>query len=177
MGRHAPDPEKHNRVECPKCHHWSWVPKSSRSNRCEQCTPPKICPRCGMRYKLEHNSCKRNGREVLYAETGQRPLKPLKQIGPKDRHRFASVVCCDDGDHIHIADITNTRMIHARCDRRKVATMVLKCIPLSCWGIMDEKNVRPTPSYHGPWCRRCYALVLRLLGDKEEFQVSVYEKP
>lgn len=140
---------------------------------CERCTPPRMCLRCGSRYKKSHE-CKRAKHEVLYAETGQKPLTPLHRIGPKDRERFCTIECNFDEEHLHIGDITNPRAIHAHCDRRKSATKLLKYIPLSLWGVI-ERGDRLRAGYHGRWCRRCYALALRLLGGQTEFQMSRYE--
>jgi len=179
MGRRPVDTESHRKITCPSCCREHWVVKDIKQTRanmlCERCSPPKCCPKCGQRFKKAHQ-CKRADRDVLYAETHLRPLSPLKSIGPKDVHRFCSIECNFDSNHLHVGDITNKRAIVAHCNRRMMATRVVKYVPLSVWGVLEAGD-KLGRTYHGRWCRRCYALVLRLLGDQTDFRVSIHEKP
>jgi uncharacterized C2H2 Zn-finger protein len=162
------------RVSCPNCGRRHWVPETSASNkallRCPRCTRTKICNKCGRQYKKSHVWCpaenKPSGLVVLDGE--KRKLGPLR---PKDRDRFSTVICLHDWNHFHLADTSTTGLIVARCDRRLVASHTLPAIAIDFWGML-AMDATESPSYAGPWCRRCLALANRLIGREAKFRVA-----
>lgn len=163
-------------VTCPYCGRANWVPKSHLGNelllRCDRCTPTQICPRCGRQYKKAHTWCppeKKNKPDALTVINGERPK--LRRWGPRDRDRFCTVLCLHKVTEFHLADIKTTGTVHAHCDRLLIATMPLPAIQIAFWGLLGM-DATETDAFAGPWCRRCLALAVRLLGRETKFRVA-----
>lgn len=161
-------------VLCPECgrHHWVRATKTNtklRRTRCAHCCPTKICNRCGRQYKKSHRWCpaenKSDGFAVLDGD--KRSLKPHS---PRDKDRFSTVICLHDWTHFHLADVKTTGFIVAYCDRSLVASHPLPAIAIDFWGML-AMDATESPSYAGPWCRRCLALANRLIGKESKFRV------
>jgi hypothetical protein len=165
MPAHSVNRDKQIRIPCDKCGRKHYISKTAAqcnhglTRRCVRCLPSKICKNCGRPYKKHHKCPLRPTVLVVKNGSKRRPRK----LTPRERHRFCTVECNSDDTHLHLADITVSGPIRARCNRNLVATKLLRYLPIAVWGLLDADDIE-TPKFAGRWCRRCLVAAMGLIG-------------